>query len=74
LKRLRDRVARLMKENCELHATVESGDRRHTAVSNQLQILNRSEQQMIAEIKKFKTEGLNLFDVSLVRVKVYFNL
>jgi len=63
LKRLRERNASLIKENLELQASIESGDRRHSAVSNQLQILTRSEQQMINELKKFKSEGLNLFDV-----------
>lgn len=66
LRRLRDLASRLTRENLDLTATVERGDHRHRTVSSQLQILEKSEQQMIQELKKLKTESLSLFDVSIL--------
>ncbi len=63
LKRLRDRVAKLTSENIDLQATVERGDSRHNAVNHQLQLLQKSEEQVIKEFKQLKSERLNLFEV-----------
>jgi len=66
LKRLRDRVSKLTSENIELQATVERGDSRHNAVNLQLQMLQKSEEQVIKEFRLLKSERVNVFQVAVV--------
>lgn len=75
LKRLQDRVTKLTAENIELQSTVDRGDFRHNAVNHQLQLLQKSEEQVIKEFKQLKSERVNLFEVIKgLSICVEFNL
>jgi len=64
LERLRQRVARLTSENVELQSTLERGDCRSEIILNQLQLIHKSSNELIHELKKLKSESLQSFDVS----------
>ncbi len=64
LNRLRERVARLTAENVELEARIERGDCRSEIIVQQLQLIQKSENELVHELKKLKSESLQSFDVS----------
>ncbi|CAL8069996.1 unnamed protein product [Orchesella dallaii] len=62
LTRLRSLVKKLTDENRELHLDLERGDTHSASINTQLELISKNENELAIEIKKHKSETLQLFD------------
>lgn len=65
LKRLRDRIVRLTVENVDLKSSLERGDCRSAIIVTQLQIISKSEADLIQSLRDLKQESECLFEVNI---------
>ena len=62
--RLRGRVTRLTVENLDLRSSLDRGDSRSAIILTQLQVIERSENELVQALKRLKSECSDLFEVS----------
>lgn len=68
---MRNMVKRLTDENRNLQIELERGDSNSAAITTQLDVITKSENELALEIKKDKSESLTLFDVSYPIILIY---